>query len=335
MRYGPGPARRYDRCPQPHLRAAEPQRRDALEHDQVVQGAWTEGRAAGLDRALSLRRRAARGDPRRHHRASRREDRRRLARDDALAGGAPRGEAASRLCELQGRDDDQHRPELHDVHPSGCEARDPARGDRMGRRRQGRHPLARQSKAHRGGGRPVHELGRSRFRSRHQRRRARLSPAHPRLARDVQRRHRRRAGQPRLLHSVRLGHSLRGPGRRPGEAVHFRVLGLPLPLQQADVRPRNEVLVEPVHRAACRRRADRIGHHIEDATCGHHLLGRVEEARAQDQGSLARHGLQARLCAGCRLRALFRIRQADVPDPRRRKGVEGQGLRVRAARPGA
>ena len=85
--------------------------------------------------------------------------------------------------------------------------------------------------------------GRShRVRSLRQRRRPRLSEAHPRLARDVRRHRRRRAGRRRVLHALRhrdpLSHRAR---RRASPARHER---LPLPLEQAHVRPGHPVTVE-------------------------------------------------------------------------------------------
>ena len=68
------------------------------------------------------------------------------------------------------------------------------------------------------------ERRRPRLRHRDQRRRARLSAAHPRLARNAQRHDRRRRSEPRLLHAVRRRNPVRDQGRRDGRSRSSSVL---------------------------------------------------------------------------------------------------------------
>ena len=85
----------------------------------------------------------------------------------------------------------------------------------------------------------------------HRRRRAGLSAADHGLARDVQRGDRWGAGGPGLLHpcAARASCSKRTV-EGSGSTVRLRLVRVPLPVQQADVRPRDPQPLEPVHRAS-------------------------------------------------------------------------------------
>ena len=133
-----------------------------------------------------------------------------------------------------------------------------------------------------------------RLRPLRQRRRPRLSEAHPRLARDVRRHRRRRAGRRRVLHALRhrdpLSHRAR---RRESPARHER---LPLPLEQAHVRPR------PPSRCGARCGARRwSGRLWARASCwsagsvGDDHLGRVAQAAPRNPCALARYRPPTRL----------------------------------------
>ena len=136
-----------------------------------------------------------------------------------------------------------HRPALRGVLRRGGRAAHPARRDRLGRRPAGRHPPApepedarrRRCRLPRGRARRVRDLGR--------RRGAGVPQTHPRLARDVRRHRRRGAGRGRVLHALRHRHPLPYRARR-GEPRAWDER-LPLPLEQAHVRPGHPVALEP------------------------------------------------------------------------------------------
>ncbi len=113
---------------------------------------------------------------------------------------------------LEGRAVLPHRPALPGDPREGAPARHPPGGDRLGWRAARRDPRPRPAGRPAGGrgGRMLPD-GERVFGVSLRRRAARLSPAHPRLARDAQRRGRRRAGHPELLHPVRLGVLSRHP----------------------------------------------------------------------------------------------------------------------------
>ena len=120
-----------------------------------------------------------------------------------------------------------------------------------------------------------------------QRRCPRLPQAHPRLARDVRRHRRRGAGGGRVLHALRHRDSLPHRARRRGpRARHER---LPLPLEQAHVRPGDAVAVEHDAWVPGGRTAGRKGHRAGPRQRGDHHLGRVAAAPPRHEGALARH----------------------------------------------
>ena len=191
------------------------------------------------------------------------------------------------------------------------------------------------------------EAGRAGLRGRYHGERPGLSAAHDGLARDVQRCDRRRAGLAGLLHPVRCRHPVRHNGGRVRRGLRLRLIGLPLPLQQADVRPANQEPVEPVHRPAGDRGAGRLGHRAVDPTGGDHQLAALARAASGHQGAGTGDRACARLPARPPLRRVLRqprphvsgrccattawpegpgVRRAPA---RRRQGLAAAGIRRR------
>ena len=114
-------------------------------------------------------------------------------------------------------------------------------------------------------------------------------------------------------------------------ALRVRLLGLPLPLQQADVRPGDPLLVEPVHRTAGGRPPDRLGDRARGPAGDHRALAGLARGASRNQGALARHRPRARLHAGQAVWRLFRERGADVSGAGAGRAPGAEGLRLRAA----
>ena len=210
-----------------------------------------------------------------------------------VAAGASRDQAVRWLRCVQGRRHGSDRPQFPAVPEARRRARNPARGDRLGRGQEGRHPGADQPEAHRGRGRHLPGRRRAGVRDRDRGRCARLPAAHPGLARDAQRRGRRRAGDAGVLHAVWLRDPLRCPRARSRRTVRVRLLGLHLSLQQADVRPGDAQPVAPVHRAPGRGPAHRLRHRARGPAGHDRDLAGVAGAASGHQGALARYRLSS------------------------------------------
>ena len=149
----------------------------------------------------------------------------------------------------------------------------------MGRRCQGRHPGADQPHPRRAEPGRLSRPQRTGLRRRDQRRCPRVSIAHTRLARNVQRCGRRRAGGAGVLHALRLN-SVRDLGR----SERLRLLGVPVPLEQADVRPPDELALEPVSRPPGGGSAHWIGARAQDTACGYHEMGGLARSPPANKG---------------------------------------------------
>ena len=156
--------------------------------------------------------------------------------------------SASGLRAVQGRMVRRGRHALPELLSAERDGDHQAGRDRLGRRGGQRHPAAGVSEDAAGRRRRVPRRRPRRLRHRGQRRGPRLPQAHPGLARDGARSARGRRADDRLLHAVRDGHSVRERRRRP--ARHHRHQRVPVPVEQAHVRRRDEEPVEHV-RGGC------------------------------------------------------------------------------------
>ena len=249
-----------------------------------------------------------------------------------MAGRAPADPPLRRLRRVQGGCAGRDRSQLPRLPLPGGETRDPAGGNRLGRRPQGRHSGADEPETdtRRGSGLP--DRPRTGLRRLRRRRRARLSAAHPRLARDVQRCRRRRSGVARLLHALRLRHPVRHPRPGAARALRVRLVRSALPVEQVDVRRADGIALEPVHRPAGGRRTHRFGNRTARPAGGDRELGIVAARPPGHHGVVAGHRVRTRLPAGPALRRVLRQSGVDVPGRRARPPTRPEGPHLRAPR---
>ena len=197
------------------------------------------------------------------------------------------------------------------------------------------HPGARFAPDDSGGFGLLPASRRAGLRDRDRRRRARLSTADPRLARDGQRHGRRSPDRARVLHALRLRDRVRTTGRERA-SLRLRIFRPADAKQQADGGPTDPYAVGPAQRAAGPRTARRW---TEAASARpsqrRHDLARLAPASSRHGRAVARYGTPSPLRARCRLRGLLRVDRHDVPGSgHTATGPEGPRVRPRDRRGG-
>ena len=142
-----------------------------------------------------------------------------------------------------------------------------------------------------------------------------------------------------LAYCTLCGAGIAYDGRAPdGETYDFGTSGVPLPQQQADVRPRHGHALEPVHRRAGARRARGRGGRGGRAAAAlaapprAHHLGGLARAAPRDHRDRPRDRPLPPLRTGDALRRLLHRRRHDVPRLEPQRPGARQAFRLRPPR---